>query len=273
MTKFADLHIHTQYSDSTLSPQDVVTEALERQLSCVAITDHDTVKGVKPTQQAAANSELEVIAAIELSSELQGKDIHILGYFLDCDNEALKSALSKMRSARVKRIQEMIEKLKTFGVNNVGLEDVCALSLDSVGRPHLAAVLKEKGWVSSIPEAFQKYLGEDCPVYVSKYKISPFDAITLIKEAKGLAVMAHPMATSRDELIPSLIEAGLQGIEAYYPNYSDTAIQYYLGIAKKHNLLVTGGSDGHGKAKPNTFIGKMRIPYELVEKMKEACGK
>ena len=273
MTKFADLHIHTNFSDSTLSPQDVVKEALERQLSCIAITDHDTVEGIKPTQQAACNSGLEIIPAIEMSSELQGKDIHILGYFLDCGNVILKEELKKMRSARIDRIQKMIEKLKIFGINNITLEEVCALSLGSVGRPHLAAVLKEKRWVSSIPEAFEKYIGEDGPAYINKFKISSFEAIALIKKSKGLAVLAHPVVTNRDELIPSLVDAGLQGIEVYYPYYSETAIQFYLGIAKKHNLLATGGSDGHGKAKPHTFIGKMRIPYELVEKMKEACGK
>ena len=148
MTKFADLHIHTYYSDSTLSPQDVVTEAQERQLSCIAITDHDTIEGIKPTQQAALASGLEVIPAIELSSELQGKDIHILGYFMDCDKVVLKGELAKMRSARIERIQKMIEKLKAFGVNNIEFEEVSALSSDSLGRPHLAAILKEKGWVS-----------------------------------------------------------------------------------------------------------------------------
>jgi len=273
VTKFADLHIHTFYSDGTSSPAEVVEEALKAGLSCIAITDHDTLEGIPPTQLAAQGSDLEVIAAIELSSEIHDKDIHILGYFLDLTHTPFKEELLKMRAARVERIRHMIEKLKILGINNIAFEEVADLGKFSIGRPHLAAILKEKGWVGSIPEAFEKYLGEDGPAYVKKFKVSPYEAIALIRQAGGVAVLAHPMVTGKDELIPSFVEAGLEGLEVYYPNYSETAMKYYEGLAKKHNLVTTGGSDAHGKVKPNTFIGKARVPYEIVEKLKERAAK
>ena len=164
----------------------------------------------------------------------------------------------------------MIEKLKTLGIDNITLEEVCSLTKSkSVGRPHLAAVLKEKKWVGDISQAFQKYLGEDAPAYVGKFKISPEEAVALIRNSGGVAVMAHPMFTNKDEIIPSLVRAGMGGIEVYYPNCAETTIQHYEGIAKKHDLVMTGGSDAHGKAKTNTYIGKRRIPYEFVEQLKQ----
>ena len=274
MTKFADLHIHTHYSDSTLSPEEVVQEAANGGLSCIAITDHDTIDGVKPTQLAAEPFDLEVISGIELSSEAQGKDIHILGYFIDCSNAVLQTELKKMQKARITRIKGMVEKLKIQGIDNITYEEVAILThSDAIGRVHLASVLKKKGWVSSIPEAFEKYIGEECPAYVSKFKISPYEAISLIKQSGGIAVLAHPMITNKDELIPSFVHAGLQGIEVYYPNYSDVTLRYYEGIAKKHNLVMTGGSDAHGKAKANTCIGKTRVSYDFVVQMKEQLAK
>lgn len=273
MTKLADLHIHTFYSDGTSSPVEVVSEAQSAGLSCIAITDHDTLEGIPPTQLAAQNSGLEVIAGIELSSEIHDKDIHILGYFLDLNNTFFKGELTKMRTARIERIKHMIEKLKVLGIKDIAFKEVSDLGKFSIGRPHLAMVLKNKGWVGSIQEAFEKYLGEDGPAYVKKFKVSPYEAIALIRQAGGAAVLAHPMITNKDELIPSFVEAGLEGIEVYYPNYSETTTKYYEGIAKKHNLVTTGGSDAHGKAKPNTYIGKARISYEIVEKLKERSAK
>ena len=268
----ADLHIHTHFSDGTSSPQEVIEQTHRAELSCISITDHDTIDGVTPTQLCAQALEIEVIAGIELSSGLDNKDIHILGYLIDCQNETLKSELNHMQNARIERMRQMIEKLKTLGIDNISLEEVCILSKSkSVGRPHLASVMHKKGLVSSLREAFDKYIGEGCPAYVEKYKMTPFEAIKLIRQAKGVAVLAHPMVTNRDELIPRMVEAGLQGIEVYYPNYSNNTISYYEGIARKHNLITTGGSDSHGAAKDNTYIGKIKISYSIVQQLKEAA--
>ena len=273
MTKFADLHVHTNYSDSTASAEEVVNEALDKGLSCIAITDHDTVDGINPSIELAKDHDLEIVPGIELSTESHNKDIHILGYFFDYENSKLVDQLSLFQDARMDRIKRMIKKLTDQGVDNIKNEEVTSLVMsDAVGRPHLATLLIEKGWAKNIKQVFDKYLGENCPAYVPKYKQTPFEAIKLIKESGGVAVLAHPMVTNRDELIPSLVEAGLAGIEVYYPNCASNAIKYYEGIAKKHGLIMTGGSDAHGNVKKNTFLGKTIVSYQVVEELKARCA-
>ena len=270
MTRFADLHIHTHYSDSTASPQEGIQEAIKAGLQGIAITDHDTMEGVLPAQHAAQGFDLEIIPGIELSSEWENKDIHILGYFLDGDNEAFRVQLDKIQESRIERIKKMIEKLKSLGVHNVHFEEVFSLTESkSVGRPHLAKILLDKGWVGSIREAFDRYIGEEGPAYVTKYKLTPYEAIQLIRKAGGIAVMAHPMFTQKDELLPGFITAGMQGIEVYYPSCSKTTIAFYEGLAQKYHLIPTGGSDFHGKLKPDTYLGKKKVSYEIVERLKK----
>ncbi len=271
MTRLADLHIHTHFSDSTSSPEEVIEHAHENGLSCIAIADHDTVDGIKPTMEAAKKYGIEVIPAIELSSEVNGKDVHILGYLFDYENEEFIGRTKDMQNVRGTRMEKMIEKLKTLGINNITLEEANELTQsDSVGRPHLATLLIEKGWVKNNKMAFDKYLSDDAPAFVPKFKQTPYEAIEMIRKAGGIAVLAHPMLTRVDELIPSLVEAGLGGLEVYYPGNSDNVTCFYEGLVKKHGLIATGGSDAHGSIKRHTCVGKMKIPYELVEKLKGA---
>jgi len=273
MEKQADLHIHTHYSDSTSSPEEVIEQAHQQGLSCIAITDHDTIDGIQPTVESARKYDIEVIAGVELSTESNGKDIHMLGYLFDYKNQELFDKLRVVQNTRIGRMEKMIEKLKEFGINDIGMEEVCSLvKSDSVGRPHLAHVLLEKGHVNSIQMAFNKYLADGAPVYVAKYKQSPFEAIELIKKYGGISVLAHPMVTGVDELIPSFVEAGLGGMEVYYPNNTKSITNFYTNIAKKHNLVMTGGSDAHGEAKKHTFVGHVKIPYDLVEELKKQVG-
>ena len=268
--KTADLHIHTNFSDSALSPVQVVESSLKCGLSAIAIADHDTLEGVSPACEAVRNGNIEIIPGLELSSQVDGKDIHVLGYYIDCSNKKLQESLQRMQEVRISRIKGMIDKLKEGGVDGIDPQDVFDLAQsDAVGRMHLAIILKEHGWVSSISEAFDRFIGDGSPAYVPKLKQTPFAAIDLIHQAGGLAVLAHPMVNNKDELISSLVEAGLDGIEVYYPNTSKETIAFYEGIAHKHNLIATGGSDAHGNLKDNTFIGKMRVPFSVVEQMKE----
>ena len=271
MTKdlFADLHIHTYYSDSTSSPQEVVDEAIKNSLSCIAITDHDVIDGVVPTREAAQGHHLEVIAGIELSSEFEGKDIHVLGYFIDIDKGPLVEKMESFLVERVRRMKQMIINLQTLGIKDITFEEVAALTKSrAVGRAHLATLLLQKGHVSSFKNAFEKYLTQGRPGYAPKFMQTPFEAIDLIHQSGGLAVMAHPMLTQKDEIIPRLVKGGLDGLEVYYPNCMPTVREFYKKIAKKNGLLMTGGSDAHGAAKGYTYVGKEQIPYELVEKMK-----
>jgi len=269
MNKVADLHIHTHFSDSTFSPQQVVQAALKQGLACLGITDHDTCDGVEPAKQAAEGSWLEIVPGVEFSCSLQNRDIHILGYFMDCYNSKLQEQLRKFQGARVERIHKMIDKLKDQGVENILPEDVlCLAESDSVGRPHLASVLVEKGWVPDIRAAFDRYLAEDRPAYVPKFKQTPYEAIELIHQAGGVAILAHPFVTNVDELIAGFVDAGLDGLEVYYPHCYTHIVRYYEGLARKHQLLMTGGSDAHGDDRSHARIGDIRIPYELVEQMK-----
>jgi predicted metal-dependent phosphoesterase TrpH len=270
VSRFADLHIHTYYSDSTASPEEVIIEAKRKGLDCIAITDHDTLEAMASALAVAEEHGLELICGIELSTQMNSRDVHMLGYGMDTQDSSLLKHLQCFRASRIERMSMMIDKLKQMGINDITLEDVCAQTCsDAVGRPHLARLLIERKWVGSVSEAFLKYLGEGCPAFVPKWELDPGDAIRLIHDAGGVAVMAHPMLTNRDEIIAPLVKAGLDGLEVYYPRNTATITAYYEGLAEKHGLLRTGGSDAHGENKKNTFIGRIRIPYELVERLKE----
>ncbi len=265
----ADLHIHTYYSDSTLSPAEIIQTAQEQRLQCIALTDHDCVAGIPEALAATGLNGLEIVPGIELSAEYQGKDIHILGYFIDHNSVCLLERLTCFQETRCGRFREMISRLKAQGVDDLDYDDIVrSARADALGRPHLAKALIEKGWVGDTREAFRKYLGEDCPAYVPKHKLSTITAIELIHAAGGAAVLAHPMLTGRDELIPSLVEAGLDGIEVYYPNCTTAVQNYYANLAEKHALVTTGGSDAHGDIKRHTYIGKVRIPCALVAQLR-----
>lgn len=271
--RFADLHIHTDFSDSTASPQDVVAEAHRFGLCAIAITDHDTIAGLPDAWAAAGPLGLEVITGVELSSEHKGKDIHILGYGFDTHDSPLMRQLRGMQQARVERMKKMIVRLRELGKGDIPLEEVSRLTRsDSLSRLHLAKVLVARGHVKSTDEAFDKYLSEGAAAYYPKFRQTPFEAIKLINDSGGVAVMAHPVLTQKDDLIPAFVEAGLGGIEAYYPNCLMKVVNAYLEIAKKYDLVVTGGSDAHGTAKTSTFIGKSRVPYHWVEKLKARAG-
>lgn len=265
-----DLHMHTYFSDGTSSPKEVLEAARKEGLKCISITDHDTLDGIKETQELSVEYNIEVLAGVEFSSMLNDRDVHLLGYLFDVDHKELNEKLRIMQAARVKRMEEMLDKLKKLGIGNISLEEVVGqLRSDSVGRLHLANLLIKKGIVSNIKVAFEKYLSEGALAYAPKYKISTQEAIELIHRAKGVAVLAHPMLTNIDERIPELVRGGLDGLEVFYPNITTTTSEFYQGIAKKHNLLMTGGSDAHGQAKKNTYLGKTKIPYSYVAALKD----
>ena len=268
--KAADLHIHTYFSDSSASPEEVVEGAVQAKLDCIAITDHDTIEGIPRTRQAAQKSGIEVLAGIELSTELNGRDIHMLGYLFDETGGEFIERVKQILQTRSQRMKEMIKRLKTLGIDNIEYQEVSAAATSqSIGRPHLAKVMLQKGVVASMQEAFDKYLADDAPGYVPKFKQTPEEAIAMIKKAGGVSILAHPMVTQMDEIIPRLVAEGLDGLEVFYPNTSPPVIRFYEGLAEKHNLLMTGGSDAHGEVKKSTYIGKVSIPYTLVEKLKE----
>jgi len=268
--KYADLHVHTSESDGTLTPKQLVKEALYRGLSAIAIVDHDTVGGIPEALAAAQGEDLEIIPGIELTAQHENQEIHILAYFVDCGNKALLEKLRLVQLNRIERVHKIVNNLEQQGVK-LNAQDVFDISgKGTVGRMHIAKALVKAGWVTTTAEAFRKYIGDKSPAYVLGFNLSPVEAINLIRGAGGVAVLAHPYTLHNDELIAELAGYGLQGIEVYYPEHSQSMVNFYLDLAKKLNLLVTGGSDFHGNVKPDIKLGMIKIPIELVDRLRQA---
>jgi predicted metal-dependent phosphoesterase TrpH len=271
--KFADLHLHTLFSDGTFSPGELVAEAKAAGLSAIAVCDHDTVEGIPLCIEEGKKVGIEVIPAIELTSEYEGLEIHVLGYFLDYTRLHLVRKLESLRKYRIERVYKITGKLKAQGVD-LDPAKVFAIAREGVvGRLHIARALFNEGFVSSTQEAFYKYIGDKCPSYVAGFRFTPKEALNLIKDSGGVPVLAHPYLIRNDEYIQKFINDGIMGLEVYYPEHSQSDVNYFLNLAREHNLLVTGGSDCHGKAKAEIRIGAIKLPYELVEKIKSACPK
>lgn len=266
--KFADLHLHTRFSDGTFSPEELVLHAQNHGLACIALTDHDTVEGCAPTAAACAAVKMEFIPATELTAEQGDVEVHVLGYFLDTNNEMLLNRIAKFQSVRQSRIHEMVAALNRLGVP-LKVESVFALAnCKSPGRPHVARALVKEKLINTLDEAFERYLKKGRPAWVPKTKMSALESVELIHQAGGLAVMAHPGLNRTDDIIPALVDAGLDGIECFHTKHSTAMSERYLEIADKYHLLVTGGSDCHGYSKVRPLIGTVKLPYEHVEKLK-----
>lgn len=270
---FADLHLHTIFSDGTYTPEELVKEAVRRGVLTIAVVDHDTVSGIAPSIKAGKEAGVEVLAGIELSTEYEQKEIHMLGYLIDYESRELLEKLDFLKRCRIERIYKITEKLKEMSVD-LDPQAVFDMAKGGVpGRLHVARAMVKQGIISTTFEAFKKYIGDKCPGYVAGFKLTPQEGIKLIRKARGIPVLAHPYAIHNDELIPLLVKDGLMGIEVHYPEHSQSMVNFYLRMSQDYNLLVTGGSDCHGLAKPDVKIGLVKIPYELVEKLKQAKDK
>ncbi|SFJ56228.1 PHP domain-containing protein [Brevibacillus centrosporus] len=274
MITHADLHTHTKASDGTCDPAENVRLAKEAGLAAVAITDHDTVAGVPAARKAAEELGIEVIPGIEVSSVGRGQDIHVLGYFVPYEDEAFQERLVSLRETRHERNQLLIARLQELGIP-ITLENVYRRKQGTdknIGRPHIAEELIELGVVASIDEAFAKYLGKEGAAYVNPPRITPQQAITLIKDAGGAAVLAHPGLYDADDLVEELIAFGLDGIEVNHPDNDPDQRARYTAWANEHGLVITGGSDFHGWRGEEPFhamLGTHTAPMEAVEKLRE----
>jgi len=265
--KFADLHLHTQFSDGTFTPEELVLRAQNAGLACIALTDHDTVEGCARAAAACADVKMEFISGAELTAEHEDTEVHILGYFLDTKNPVLLDRIGKFQAVRQNRINEMCAALNRLGIP-LKAESVFALAnCKSPGRPHVARALVKEKLIDNLDEAFEKYLKKGRPAWVPKTKMSALEGVELIHEAGGLAVMAHPGLNRTDDIIPGLVKAGLDGIECFHTKHSTVMAERYLEIAEKYDLLVTGGSDCHGFSKKQPLIGTVKLPYEHIEKL------
>lgn len=281
--KQIDLHVHSTISDGTLTPAELVHLAHKQNLAAFALTDHDTIAGIKAAKDEAvlfsdSDYSLEVIPGVEISAGYKNRDIHILGLLIDEHNSSLIDSLNDAKKNREARNEKMAQNLAKTGMD-ISIKAILEDDPEAViTRAHFAKFMLKKGYVKSIKEAFTKYLSESSPYYVPREYISPEDAIALIRATGGVPILAHPLLYHLPEkellsLITRLKEAGLMGLEAIYSCNISNEESYVRGLAHKYDLLISGGSDFHGSVKPDISLGtgrgNLNVPYWVLEKMKE----
>jgi len=272
----ADLHIHTIYSDGSYSPQEIIDRAVNIGLNTIAISDHDTLKGIKPALEYAENKNIEIIPAIEFSTFQGDAEIHILGYFINYEDPLLIKKAKEIFDARLIRAKKMVELLNQKNIN-ITFEELRKIAGDDyIGRPHIAQLMVKEGYIEEMGDAFtDQYIGNGGRAYVKKYKISPKEAIKLILKSGGLPVLAHPVFINHGNPmqkagISQLKEAGLLGLEVYHSKHSKADVKFYKNIAENLKLLITGGSDFHGENSPGVNLGDVILKDYYVEKLRNA---
>jgi len=274
---YADLHLHTTASDGLLKPHQLVRIAKARGFSAIAITDHDTVDGLEDAIKEGNARGIEVIPGIELSTLYGQKEVHVLGYYINSENVKLHKILKRFIESRKTRAEKMVEKLNELGIH-ISMKRVREMAKgEFVGRPHIARAMVEKGYISEISQAFtREYIGNGGKAYVERFKLNTREAIELILDIQGVPVLAHPGLESSGEAlyeseIKEFVEYGLKGIEVYYSEHDESQTKYYKDVAKRYNLLITGGSDCHGDGDRDRglLLGKIKLPYKYVEALKK----
>jgi predicted metal-dependent phosphoesterase TrpH len=278
---YIDLHIHSTASDGSLSPREIIKAAEEVPLRAMAITDHDTLDGSAEALQHSKSTDVEILSGVEISAEFEPGAMHLLGYLFRLDDVRLRQALEVVQKSRAERNLKIVQRLQGLGIDIDHDEVSEASGGGQMGRPHVAEVLVQKGVAQSIDKAFVTFLRKGGPAYVERYRLSPANAIKAIREAGGVAILGHPSTLNTrteaelNKIIADLKAVGLQGVEAYYSSHGPVRTALYERLARHHGLLVTGGSDFHGAAKPGVHIGfgrgDLRIPYRLVEDLKETA--
>ena len=280
-TRRIDLHVHSNASDGTFTPTELLTAAKAAGLSAMALTDHDTTSGIAEAASAAEKNNIEFIPGVELSTDYHGKEIHVLGLYIHPDDPVLNKKMQEFRDCRDHRNELMIKRLQEEGFD-ITIEALNASFPDAVvTRAHIARFMLDHHMIPTMRTAFDRYIGDGCKCYVARTKVNPMDAAAMICDAGGVAVLAHPVLyhLSRQDLlhlIHEMQEYGLKGIEAIYSENSLADEQEMKKIAHDHQLLITGGSDFHGSNKPDIQLGKGRgklyIPYDLLSGIKQAAG-
>jgi predicted metal-dependent phosphoesterase TrpH len=271
-----DLHLHTTASDGRLAPADLVQRAVAAGIRTMSVTDHDTVAGLVEARVAAERVQLEMIDGIEITATHEGRDVHILGYYIDANGQALGTFLRAQRASRVERVFEIGEKLNALGVGveiDDLLESAAAKPGTSVGRPMIARALLDAGHVTSMQEAFDRYLGLGQPAFVPRRGQNPRDVVEVIHLAGGIASMAHPGVTRQPALLGALVDAGLDGIEVYHSDHRPAVRAELSVFAARHRLLVTGGSDFHGDDDRERILGGITVPAADFARLRDAAAR
>ena len=265
-----DLHLHTQFSDGTETPARVVELAKAAGLAAIAITDHDNTEAFAVAKPLAEQAGIELLPGIEMSASAEGEEVHVLGFLMDLQHAGLVQHLAEQQARRVARVFEMVKRLAVAGVS-ISAEEVLQLAGEgTVGRPHVARVLMKHGYVSRTQEAFTKYIGPNNPGFVPGSPLLPARVISVIRDAGGVPVLAHPIYLKRDDLIERFVSEGLAGLEVYHSSHTPDQVRHYAQMADRLHLLRTGGSDFHGEAsKEGVAVGMVKAPYRLLEEMRQ----
>ncbi|KDR94344.1 hypothetical protein SAMN02745945_02582 [Peptoclostridium litorale DSM 5388] len=262
--KLIDMHIHSTYSDGTYSPKEIVDLSLKKGLYGISITDHDCVDGLPEAVEYCKDKNIIFIPGIEFSCFHNDEEVHILGYNIEWTYAPLLKLCQKLQDARVQRARLIIEKLRNIGFD-IDYSDIEKYPANSVGRPHIGQVMVDKGYIGSVSEAFEKYIGSGMAAYVERYKLSVSDAINIIKSAKGLSVIAHPFLISNQDSIDAIARMGIDGLEIYHSSHSRDISKKYKYMAKRLGLIITGGSDFHGRNSDFDFFSNTGIKLDEMD--------
>jgi predicted metal-dependent phosphoesterase TrpH len=264
-----DLHSHTTASDGALAPRELVRLAARHRVRVLAVTDHDSTEALPEAIEEAAHHGIDIVPGLEINTDVPGAEIHVLGYYMDWQAEWFQGFLREQRAERAARVHRIVERLTELGMPLTAEEVFAICKEGSPGRPHVAQAMVKRGYVKSVREAFDKWLRADGPANVPRRRLTPPEAVAVIRRAGGVPVLAHPGLANRDEMIPELVEAGLAGIETYYPEHSVAQITAYRQTCERLDLVATGGSDYHspqtGRA---STLGSPHIPLEVWENLK-----
>lgn len=268
MAPNVDLHLHTCFSDGTSRPGELLELVRKAGLSAFSVTDHDTLEGYHALGPLLTPADAELVIGVEMSVSVDNRDMHLLAYLFDPEDQRLNEALNSFQQRRIERGKIMVTKLNDMGIN-ITFEDVQRVAGGAVvGRPHVARAMHEKNAVKYYEEAFQKYIGSDGPAYVPKANFTPQEAIELTHEAGGLAVLAHPGIDDKAQHLDMLLGLGLDGIEVYHPAHTQADIDRFKHLAERYRLVITGGSDYHGSESRYSMVGSQKVPRSCLENMK-----
>jgi len=269
MRRYVDLHMHTRLSDGLSTPRELLELVRSKNIDAFAVTDHDSLDGFRAVRELLKENDPELIPGLELSVSQGAGDVHLLAYLVDPDDEQLNRAIDAFQKRRTERGRLMVDRLKSMGIN-ISYEDVeREAGHGAVGRPHVAEAMYRNGSIATYEAAFAKYIGNDGPAFVPKVNFAPQEAIELVHSAGGLVVLAHPGIENAHEKIEALVEMGLDGIEIYHPSHKQSQTDRFRQLATDRGLLVTGGSDFHGRNDRTTMIGSQKVPYKCLEQLKE----
>ena len=275
MTAGVDLHAHTTASDGTLSPAELVRAAVKRGVRVLAVTDHDSTEGLAAARaEAAHHPPLTIVPGVEINCDVPGAEVHVLGYYVDDTAGWFQAFLREQRAERIARVHRIADRLAELGMPIDPAEVFALVQEGAAGRPHIAQVMVQRGYVKSVREAFDRWLHTNGPANVPRRRLAPNEAIAVIRRAGGVPVFAHPGLAGRDELIPEMIAAGLMGIETYYAEHSAAQTAHYKELCRQHGLVATGGSDYHGERSGRTNpLGHPPVPMSVYDELKNAAGR